>query len=245
MFRSIDLSYSEQRPDRSRYAYSVSASYFTPAQADVELDKAIEGFAAMGLNGLANITGQGGQYPYNNYHSNGGRIQEPPYPGSYAGSMADSYYTQGGIAPPMTPNQMQAIDYPRNAIPPPSSGGSRVSSSRSHHQRRSRHASSSYYSNFAPVDEQALVKYKRKKSKASGWDEGYDDGDVGPEDSISQVSSRMSEVSERRGRTRRRDGSVVSRSTVVPGRGQYSMGGGGGGSFVEPEFYYTRDITPW
>lgn len=275
MFRSIDLSYSEQLPNRSRYAYNVSASYFTPAEVDVELDKAIENFAAMGLNGIAAITRQGGQYPHDPYqHSSAGRIQDAPYQGTYAGSnMADSYYSQNPQPPAMQP---KAIDYPRSIAPSHiDSRISRASSSKHHHPsssssyyRKSQHAGgggSQYnpYQNLQHVDElnnrKALTRYvgggKSKKSKSRYGEDGVWD-DVGPEDSISQVSTRVSsrrEGYERRGRTRRREASMVSRSTVVPrgvgggGGGQqqqqYLMGGGGG--FVEPEFYYTRDITPW
>lgn len=280
MYRSIDLAVSEQRPDHSRYAYNISASYFTPAPADVELDKAIAGFAALGLNGVAGMTGPLGQSsdarylgdPYSEPRNNEGRVYDRPYPGSYAGSMADGYYGQGSIAPPMRPSPIKAIDYPRSMINGPSKidgyGGSRVSSSRHHHSsRKSRHGGSStagsqYYQDLQPVDEfnntKAMVKYatgkkSKSKSKRKRFDPAAGDGawdvydDVEPEDSISQVSSRMSsryggEGYEPSGRTRRRDGSVVSRSTVVPGRGQYSMGGGGGAG---EEFYYTREVTPW
>lgn len=285
MFRSFDLSYSEQRPDNSRYAYSVSASYYTPAPADVELDKAIANFAALGLNGVASMTGPMGQFPNSGYlgeqysqPSNGGRVQDPPYPGCYAGSMANGYYGQGSIAPTMQPSSVKAIDYPRSMINAPSNvdgySGSRVSSSRHHNSSRrprpggsSTGGASQYYQDVQRVDElnnsKAMVKYapsKKSKSKsktkskhlnAAGGGDAWDEfDDVEPEDSISQVSSRMSSrYSDDRGydpreRTRRRDGSVMSRSTVVPGRGQYYSvrGGGNGGG---EDFYYTKEVTPW
>lgn len=280
MFRSIDLSYSEQRPDRSRYAYNISASYYTPAPVDIELDNAIANFAALGLNGVAGMTGPMGHSsnsgflgdPYSQ-PGNGGRVHDPPYAGYYAGRMADSYCGQGSIAPRMQPSPVKAIDYPGSVLNAPSNidgyGGSRVSSSR-HHKFSSKSqtgGASRYYPPFQQVDEvnnaKAMVKYATsKKSKSNSkskpehpsaaaggadWDD-YDD--VEPEDSISQVSSRMSSryaderAYEPRVRTRRRrDGSVMSRSTVVPGRGEYPMGGGsnGGGG----EFYYTKEVTPW
>ncbi|KAF2173149.1 hypothetical protein M409DRAFT_17095 [Zasmidium cellare ATCC 36951] len=277
MYRSIDLSYSEQRPDHSRYAYNISASYFTPAPSDIELDKAIANFAALGLNGIGGMTG-----PLPNYsrglddsysHSGtGGCAQDPPYQGVYAGSMADSYYGQGSVSP------LKAIDYPRSVINNDSYAGSRVSSSRHHpSSQKSRYGGSSaagsirpYYQTLPPIDDsRALVKYatsKKSKSKsksktyqsrANDYDDDDDDMSVLPEDSISQVSSSERMASRRgdemRERARRRDGSAVSRSTVVPGRGMGmgAMVGGGGGSgvggrgFVEPEVYYTREVTPW
>lgn len=284
MFRSIDLSYSEQRPDKSHYAYNISASYYTPAPVDIELDNAIANFAALGLNGVAGMTGPMGQFSNSGFlgdrqsqPSTGGRIQDPPYAGCYTGSMADGYYGQGSIPPPTQPSPVKAIDYARSVFNAPSNvdgyGGSRVSSSRHYDSsRKSRHGGSSaggasrYYPTFQPVEEvndaKAMVKYatsKKSKSKSKskhlsaaggGGGDSWDDyDDVEPEDSISQVSSRMSSrygderVYEPRGRTRRRDGSTFSRSTVVPGRGQFSMGGGGNGG--GGEFYYTKEVTPW
>ncbi|KAK4507280.1 hypothetical protein PRZ48_001015 [Zasmidium cellare] len=251
MYRSLDLSYAEQRPDHSRYAYNISASYFTPAPSDIELDKAIANFAALGLNGVAGMSGPMGQYTNSNYledpYRDDGRVNEPLYPGVYAGSG----YGQGSIVPP------KAIDYPRSMINAPSRiDGSRVSSSRHHHghsSRKSRHGGSSTTSSryYQPVDEtnsKAMVKYatskaSKSKSKSKHWD---DEMSVVPEDSISQVSTRLSsrhggdEMYEPRGRTRRRDGSVTVRG------GMGSVGGvGGGKGFVEPDVYYTREVTPW
>lgn len=91
----------------------------------------------------------------------------------------------------------------------------------------------------------ALVRHSKPREQV--WDDAMS---LGPEDSVSQVSSRVPR-GERRGRTRRREDerSTFSKGTAVPAEG---FGGGGyaeglyGVEEQEGEVeYYPRDITPW
>ena len=249
MYRSIDCSYTQCGPDRSRFSYSVSASVFEPTSEDIRLEKAIEDFAAMsmgigfGRGGRPAIgsrastfsSGEQRAYPSSNY----GRVQDAPYPGSYAGSIAGSTTSR-------LPHEPKRIGYSRSITAPSVMGSSCSTSYRSRQSRQTQDD----YPNYAEPG--TLVRYSKPRDEV--WDDAMS---VGPEDSVSQVSSRTARRSdyvprsERRGRTRRREDerSMFSRVTAVPVEG-YGRGGGRGGELYdvdeqgEPE-YYTRDITPW
>lgn len=242
MYRSLEYSLSGERPDRSRFAINYSESTFQPSPSDLAIDQALEEFAAITLQGGTNSSRRridsGSQYT--SYRPSNLNPQPLPYATSYAPSKVGS--STVSRQPPL-----KMIAYP---------GPGSTVSTRSHRSRQAPIAQYQYAqpSVVASQYTRGLKALSRHSGKSKRSQDPYDE--VGPEDSISQVSSSsrrsgMREMqmyeppeSERRGRTRRRED---ERSTVV-GSGRYGgseYDGQGGGYGVAPAYYETREVTPW
>jgi hypothetical protein len=248
MYRCIEYTISGERADRSRFAVSYSESTFHPAASDLAIDQALEDFAAMTLRCAAR-TPRGSMYGGSQHLSYrpSNIMARPSTSYEHAGSRAGNSTTSRG--PPL---KMISYPGPRSTV-----------STRSRHSLRGAvvpypYAQPSVISNAAGSRhaggrEEMLTQYSGT-SKCSK--ESYDE--LGPEDSISQVSSssrRSSRretplcalrTSERRGRTRRREHekmTVVKSGPLMYAGPEYAGPGDGyGGARVH---YETREVTPW
>ncbi|EME48977.1 hypothetical protein DOTSEDRAFT_30315 [Dothistroma septosporum NZE10] len=246
MYRTVDFSYTQCGPNRSRIHYNVSASAFQPTHEDIKLEQAIEDFVAISLGGRPSIGSRastcGGPHGASEQRgspsSSHRRVQEAFYPGTYSGSIA------GGADSAMSrcPDQNR-IGYSRSLTAP-----LLMRSSASQRRGHSRQNGSGYRD---LPESGALVRYSKPREEAL-----YYAMSIGPEDSVSQVSLRAPSRDdyiprrERRGRTRRREDERLTLSSIaaVPTSGLSRSGRPDGLYDVEeqrePE-YYTRDITPW
>jgi hypothetical protein len=235
MYSSLAYSLSGERPDRSRFAINYSESTFRPAPSDLAIDQALEDFAALSLPKNPRprrIPVDDGQYTsYRPLDSN----QPPlPYASSYAtnktGTSTVSYQQQ---------QPMKMIEYPRP--------GSKISTSYSRRQPVAKYqyadTSASQYTSPGPTAPSRHAGKSSKRRQESLYSE------IGPEDSISQVSNSTRRSNRwaggdeydsqgrsawRRGRTRRRESEYAGSEY-----GGQEYGG------AAPVWYETREVTPW
>lgn len=241
MYSSLSYSLSGERPsDRSRFWISYSEANFRPAPSDLAIDQALEDFAALSLQSTTRPSRRSiaGGSQYTSYRAPNLNPQSTAYLVSYAGSN-----TSASTVTCQQPLKM--IGYP--------GPGSTVSI----RSRRTRQGPIDQYRYAQPTtgsnyngESKALTQYSHKGKRSRD-----PFSEVMPEDSISQVSmsSRRSDfrdidLTERRGRTRRRE---EERSTVV-GRSDGRREGqdadeqcGGQGYGGAPAYYETREVTPW